>query len=33
MFVDPNRMEITFVKIFAIEFIGLIVVFALLKVL
>jgi hypothetical protein len=33
MFVDPDRIEQTFLKIFAIEFTTLIIVFTLLKVL
>jgi hypothetical protein len=33
MFVDPDRLEITFVKIFVIEFATLIIVFTLLKIL
>jgi hypothetical protein len=33
MFVDPDHIELTFFKIFAIEIIGLIVVFTLLNVL
>jgi hypothetical protein len=32
MFVDPDRIEITFLKIFAIEFGGLIIVITLLKI-
>jgi hypothetical protein len=33
MFVNPDKIEITFLKIFLIEFIGLAVVFTLLKIL
>jgi len=33
MFVDPDHVEITFLKIFVIEFTALIVVFTLLKIL
>jgi len=33
MFVDPDKIEITFLKIFTIEFVALIIVFTLLKVL